>query len=123
MVKPTPSHSKATPQAPDARNTGHPLLKNESQAMDLLKRFKQEQEQDEVLIERQLEWKDCLNRLASTGDGQHFLKLMIKHSGVFVPRNVSNTVKMVEDAGKSAFYLKHVRPYLDSSLLAVIEMS
>lgn len=121
MVRPQQFNNKIKPEQPSERHTGHPLLKNDSQTTELLKRFQQQQESDEAIIERIEEWKDSLNRLASTADGQHFLKMMIKHGGIFTPRNTSNTVKMVEDAGKSAFYLKYVRPYLDAAHRQEIE--
>lgn len=130
MAKPPPHKSSSnTTSAPaveahDAsmqRNTGHPLLKNEAQVMQMLKQWQNLENKEEVVIERIEEWKECVNRLASTPDGQHFLRMMIKFSGLFAPANSRDTVKMVETVGKQAFYLTYVRPYLNLTLRKEIE--
>lgn len=65
------------------------------------------------LIEKGEEWKNCINRLAATGDGEYFLKILIKHAGIFGSDEDYNGVTLVKDKARKAFYLDHVRPYLD----------
>lgn len=102
-------------------NTMHPLMRGGSAIDDLLKRMGQREEQKEFQVEKLQEWKLCLNRLASTADGRYFLSTLVRFSGLFTPGNIRDTVKMVEDNGKQSFYLRLVRPYLDTQLRKDIE--
>lgn len=78
-------------------------------------------EQEELIIERVEDWKECLNRIAGSKDGQHFFKMMIKACNLFAPGTSRDTVRAVEDKQRQDFYLRHVRPYLPSNLRAEIE--
>lgn len=121
---PKPSNSAPAVEAHDnaqLRNTGHPMLKNEAQVMKMLKNWQQLEDKEEVIVERIEEWKACVNRLAATSDGKHLMRMMIKFAGIFAAPNTANTVKMVENAGKAAFYLTHVRPYLEVTLRHDVE--
>lgn len=121
MAKPPPDKKPAIDAIDKSRNTGHPLLKNDAQVMDFLRKWREGEEKEEVIIERIEEWKKALNRLASTSDGKYFLMMMVKITGIHAIRDTKNTVKMVEDAGAANFYLKWIRPYLDKSLRNEIE--
>lgn len=130
MVKPlnsdkgNPTHvtMAAQPETPlEQRNTGHPLLKGDQQVMEYFKKLRENKEQTAMRAEELKEWKASLNRLASTKDGQHMLRVMIVLSGWQQPGNIRDTVRMVEDNGKIDFYLRWIRPYLDSNLRKEIE--
>lgn len=71
---------------------------------------------EELIIERIEEWHEMLNRLAASPDGQLFFKMMLKANNLFTPGTSRDTVRAVEDKQRQDFYLRHVRPYIDSSL-------
>ena len=131
MVKPTdnPSSTHAKilsaetdPNAPaSSRNTGHPLLRGDSQVLDYFAKLRENKEQAALKAEELKEWKATVNRLASTVDGQQFLRIMILLSGWQQPGNIKDTVRMVEDNGRIDFYLRWVQPYLDKSIRMEIE--
>lgn len=119
-----------TPQSPShkvgageqrSRHTGHPLLKNDDQVNAFLSAQAKRQAQEELIIEKIEEWKDCLNRLATTPDGQHFFRMMIKACDLFTPVARRDTVKAVEDKQRQDFYLRHCRPYIDPTFRKDIE--
>ena len=119
-----PTHAKILASAADnssPRNTGHPLLKGESQVLEYVARQRENKEQAAMHAEELKEWKATLNRVAATKDGAHMLRVMITLAGIFQPGNIKDTVRMVEDNGKADFYLRWVRPYLDSTLRKDIE--
>lgn len=99
----------------------HPLLKTATALQKHLERHAAGDQKEEVIIERIEEWKDCLNRLVKIPDAQHFFRHLIKHAEIFKTPDTRNTVKMVENAGKKAFYLDYVRPYLTDELRKAIE--
>lgn len=103
------------------RNTGHPLLRGESQVLDYFAKLRENKEQTAMKAEELKEWKACLNRLAATKDGQHVLRVMIVLSGWQQPGNIKDTVRMVEDNGRIDFYLRWVRPFLDINLRKEME--
>lgn len=99
--------------ANDPTNTGHPLLKHSHQANDFMNRVAGGAAKDEIIIERIEEWKEVLNRLASSPDGQHFLRMMIKFSGLYTLKKGVGAERLLLTEGKQAFYLEYVYPYLD----------
>jgi len=103
------------------RNTGHPLLRGESQALDYFAKIRENKEQVAMKAEELKEWKATVNRLAATKDGAHVLRIMVLLSGAFQPGNIKDTVRMVEDNGRADFYLRWIRPYLDKTTRAEIE--
>lgn len=118
MVKQT---QQASPQVPEEAVTGHPLLRNASQVDELLARASARSEQKEFQIKEIERWKECVKALAVTDNGMLFLQCMIKFSGHNDPANIRDTMKMVESAVKSAFYLKWVRPFLTPDVRSTIE--
>lgn len=119
MVKPKP---QASPQAdsPEAPPL-HPLLRNVGRLDELHARAQKRKEQTEFKIEELASWKETLNRIAATPDGQLLLKSMVQFSGLMSPRSISHTMLMVEDKLKAAFYLTWVRPFLAPQLRKDIE--
>lgn len=121
-----PTHAKILaaedPKQPaPSRNTGHPLLRGESQALDYFAKLRENKEQLAMKAEELKEWKATLNRMASTKDGAQVLRIMIMLSGWQQPGNIKDTVRMVEDNGRIDFYLRWIRPYLDATLRKEIE--
>lgn len=99
----------------------HPLLKNLSQVDKLIKASQERKDQQEFQITELEKWKDCVNGLASTPNGQLFLKSMLQFSGIYEPASVRDTMKCVDAGIKAAFYMKWVRPYLNQDLRKEIE--
>lgn len=116
MVQP-----RARRELPEGDNTGHPLLRAETLANDMMARLKNRDKPDEFKVHELEEWKKVVNRLAATNDGQAFIRAMLQYSSFNLPGDISNTVKMVEDNGKQAFYKRWVRPYLDKALRTDVE--
>lgn len=122
MAKQPPSNKTPHDPAQPSRNTGHPLLKNATQVQAMIDRAAGRDAAKEFEIEELDKWRLSLNRIAATPDGKALFRAMISFSDLFTPPgNSRDTVKMVEDKNKAAFYLKWVRPYLDSSLRKDIE--
>lgn len=120
--------SKKTTSAPAAKAGEskkpvgtHPLLRQQSYMEGFQQRRAAQSAYEEKIVENQEEWQKAVNRIAQSNDGKLFLKMMIKYGKIFDPRDITNTVKMVEDAGKANFYLLHVRPYIDKNLIGEIE--
>ena len=99
----------------------HPLLNRLPQVDDILKRLADKKERQEFKITELEEWTNCINRLASSPDGQLFIRSMIQFSGLYQPGNIRDTLGMVEDKCKAAFYLQWVRPYLQDQLRKEVE--
>lgn len=113
--------TQGSTQTSEAQTGQHPLLNRLPQVDELLNRMAGKKERQEFKIEELEEWKRCINGLAATPNGQLFLRSMIQFSGLFVPGNIRDTLGMVEDKCKAAFYLQWVRPYLDEQLRKEIE--
>lgn len=99
----------------------HPLKRSKSALESFIEKMNLHKEKDEFKLGQIEEWEDCVNRLANIPDGKFFLQTMIRHAGFLDAQNTANTVKMVENAGKSAFYLTYVRPFLEEKLRKDIE--
>lgn len=117
MAKPT---KQASPQAEEQQPL-HPVLRNLSQVDDMVARLKDRKEAQEFKITEIERWKECVNGIAATPNGQLFLKSMVQHSGLFDPGTIAQPQKMIESRIISAFYLKWVRPFLNPDLRKDIE--
>lgn len=93
--------------------TGKTELDGESIVKKLLNQQLERKQQEEIIIENQKEWKRVCNALGSSANGKHFLKMMIKHAGIFVVDPDDNGIKLLKEKGRKEFYLRHVRPYLE----------
>lgn len=83
---------------------------------------RQEQERlKEVLGERREEYKQALNGMASTPNGQYFLKVLLNYCGVFSYQNKLDPAKLVEDNGLRKVYLEAIRPFLTPENKEAIE--
>lgn len=114
-----PSHKQDAKESEHAR--AHPLRRNGGIVDAWTDARKKQQQADEIIIERIEDWKETLNRLASSPDGQTFFKMMLKASNLFSPVAGKDTVQAVVDKQRQDFYLRHVRPYLDRSVRGEIE--
>lgn len=117
----TAGQIQAAVTAEQERNTGHPLLKGMSQAEEMLKKLGGKEDLEAFKIEKQQEWKACINRLASTADGSYFMKMMIEHSGLFASKKGQGAERLKALEGMQAFYLDFVRPLLSAENRAGIE--
>lgn len=79
---------------------------------DINKRREEALRRKAILEEEIAEFKVVINRLASSPDGQYFLRKLIRFAGIFHEDNEINPAKMVEQKGKRKAYLDLVRPYL-----------
>ena len=112
---------KAQSQPPNADPLKHPLLRQVTQADQLLAAQQKRQERKQFQIKELEQWKAALDGMARTPDGQLFLRSMIQFSGLFDPPSMRDTIKMVEDKMSAAFYLEWVRPFLKPALRMEIE--
>ena len=101
--------------------SAHPLHRNLSKVSEALERMAGKDAAEEKFIDDLEEWKKCVQSIAGSPNGTQFLKVMVRHMGLYAPPNTANTVKMVEDAGKRGFYLNFVRPYLTATHKGEIE--
>lgn len=109
-----PSHKKDA--AEREHEYSHPLRRGGGMAEHFADAAKKRAQAEELLIERIEEWKEMLNRLAASQDGQVFFKMMLRANNLFTPGTSRDTVRAVEDKQRQDFYLRHVRPYIDSNL-------
>lgn len=121
MVKPKPQASRPVNPESVSTDTGHPLLRPTQ--LDKFTAAAQKRAQaKEFQIEELGQWRDSLNRIAASPDGQLLLRSMIQFSELHSPpADYKDTVKMVVDRSRQAFYLTWVRPYLDPQLRKEIE--
>lgn len=87
----------------------------------LLQESKNLERQGEIAVENEKEYKEAINRLFSTPDGEFLAKYLIKYSGIFVAEPSTNPLQMAENNGKKLVYLRLVRGYLDNSLKHKLE--
>lgn len=100
----------------------HPLMKTQSRIEKALNDIDARKQSDETIIEKiEEEWIPAVRSMASTPNGQIFLRMMVKASGLFTPGTVRDTIASVDQKSKQDFYLRHVRPYLDKDIRAEIE--
>lgn len=116
--QPNKPHDPAEP----SRNTGHPLLQGNNQALDIMERLQQRQQYKEFQIEEIAKWREAINRIVATPDGRVLIKAMIGFSGLLSPQDIRDTQRIVEQRWKLAFYLTWIRPYIDSTLIKDIEL-
>lgn len=111
------------PPAPNLEEiaNSHPLLRSALKSDELTERLRARKEEGEFKIEELEKWKLCVNGMASTENGQLFLKSMLQHSGIFAPASVRDTSRSIEAGIRAAFYMKCVRPFLNSKLREAIE--
>lgn len=122
LVEPSPKQpfSKVRDGGSTEHGT-HPLMQTHSRIEELLSNFDKRKAGEELVIEQIEEWKAALNGMAGTPNGQIFLRVMIKASGLFTPGSSGQTVRSVEEKNRADFYLRHVRPYLDKAHRSEIE--
>ena len=113
--------SKAPEHDQDDIDTGHPLNRHIRAGKALFDRLGAQQEMKELKGEQLAAWKDTVNRLASTNDGQLFIKTMLIHSGLFAGGSVANANAMMEQKIRATFYNVWVRPFIDKQLRIEVE--
>lgn len=99
----------------------HPVLRQQNSADKLLAAAAARRAQKEFQIEELEAWTQTINALAASPNGQIFLRSMIQFSGLFDVPSMRDTIKMVDDKMKAAFYLRWVRPYLPPDLRMELE--
>lgn len=114
------NRKQASPQA-EEQLSNHPLMRNAPQADKLLEAARQRKEDREFQVGELKQWKDCVNGVGSTPNGQLFLKSMIQYAGNLRPPTLSNPQKMLVNNIKAAFYLECVRPYLNPDIRKEVE--
>lgn len=120
MVKHKPQASPA--QAEDApQGTGHPLLAAMTQTDAFAQASKARAAVKEFQIAELETWKQTVAALAASPNGKLFIMSMVQHSGMHIPANYKDTLKMVEVRIKSSFYLEWVRPFIPPELRKDIE--
>lgn len=114
--------AKLPPQAsqPDKPNV-HPLMRQASQAEDLLKRAAERTDFKEFQITEVEKWRGTVNALANSPDGQLFLKSMLQHSAFFGDIPLAQSNRMIESRIRATFYMSCVRPFLTPDLRSTIE--
>lgn len=122
MVRPQePKASPPSEEMSEDNSKLHPLLRGQNPAEALMAAATRRKEQKEFQIDELEEWKICVNGLASTPNGQMFLRSMIQFSGVNEPPELGNPQRMVTNTIKAAFYLRWVRPFLNPNLRKELE--
>lgn len=100
----------------------HPLLRHPGKIDDMMAKLKDRAAGKEFQVEELQEWKLAVSRLADSPDGKVFLAALVQFSDYFAPQGKTrDTVKMVEDRCKIAFYLTWVRPFLTATQRSEIE--
>ena len=73
-----------------------------------------ERDKSEIIAkERAEEYRRAVNGVASTPNGELFLKTVIKALGVFAVKPNRDGMALVSDKALRDFYLTYIRPYLD----------
>ncbi len=86
----------------------------------LVKAKLERKEQDEAVIEKAEEWKECVNRILSTPDGQLLARYLIKYCGLFKADNANNQIQLIENNSKRKLWLDLFQPYINKSILLEI---
>ena len=74
---------------------------------------REEQERfKEIIGEKREEYKQALNGMAATPNGQYVLKILINYCGIFGFQNKLDPAKLVEENGMRRVYLEAIRPFL-----------
>lgn len=93
-----------------------------SSSIDKLAEAKENRKKQEALLAEEVhQYREVLNRLFASPDGQFFLKKLIKYCGVYSFDNSINPTKDVKDAERRKVYLELIRPYLDKTILMEIQ--
>lgn len=121
MAKPPKQESQDSNQPPEDFSTAHPLMRHTSQSQELLERVLKRKDAGDFRIKELQQWKDCVNAVAATANGQLLLKSMLEYSGIMLPPDIANANKMVTNTLKGSFYLTWIRPYLDVETRREIE--
>lgn len=96
--------------------SNHPLL-NPSTISKIMAEKEEASRRKAILDEEAKEYRDAINRLFDTRDGQYFLKKLVRYSGVFSFDHKIDGVKLVADAERRKLFLELIMPYLDNQLL------
>lgn len=75
----------------------------------------------EIAGEKYEEYKQALNGMAATPNGQYFLQFLTRYCGVFAYQSKLDPARMVEENGMRRVYLEAIRPHLIPESREVIE--
>lgn len=101
-----------------------PRLEEERSAstIDKLQKARAERVQaEENAIENLEQFKMALNDVASTPNGAHVLKTLIKACGVFTPDTSMDAASLMENKARRNLYLQLIRPNLEPKLKQELE--
>lgn len=107
--------------SPPAEAGVHPLMRQVSQAEDLLKRAAERNDFKEFQITEVEKWRATVKALAQSPDGQLFLKSMLQHSSYFSDIPLAQSNRMIESRIRATFYMNCVRPFLTPDVRSTIE--
>lgn len=79
------------------------------------------EEQQAINAERMADYRQALNAVAATNNGEFVLKAWINALGVFAVKPSRDGAGLVADKALRDFYLTHVRPYLEQELRQKLE--
>ena len=74
-----------------------------------------------LLKEEEEEYRNAINRLFSTPDGEFFLNKMKRACGLNLFDKELNPAKLVEDRGSRKVWFELIHPYIDKNILRKLE--
>lgn len=116
-----PSHPSAEEPKQEDFSTAHPLMRNKSQAQDMLEKAMSRKDENDFKIQEVAQWKQCVNAVAASDNGKMLLRSMIQFAGIMEPPVLNNPNRMVTNTIKGSFYLTWIRPYLEASVRRELE--
>lgn len=94
---------------------------SESMISEFLQRRKDEEEKKQKIIENEQEYRDVVNRIFTSEDGQIFYKYMLKFCRVHTYDQTGNALNIVKDDARRAVFLEAIRAYLNKETRVKLE--
>lgn len=92
-------------------------------SIDDILRKREQRKHDEAILKEEIEqYTNAVNRLFSSEDGKFFLKKLVMYCGVNSFDKQLNPAKLIEDSGKRKVFLELIRPFLDKTIRAELEL-
>ena len=87
----------------------------------MLARHAKEEQNIELIIERQEEYKKALNSMAASEHGELVIKTLIKACGVFTADQGNDAASLIRQGERRNIYLQCIRPFLTPELRNKVE--